>query len=88
MRAFSSGNSCRSRRGGAHRRGDEKSEIDPGEVALLDEGDGRDLPVRAFDLLHDRTPDPAHGNAAPLKRGRGRPDVGLGDATARACALQ
>src|SRR4029079_12853227 len=53
------------------RQRDEEPEVDAGEVALLDERDGRNLPVRARHLLDDRAPDPPDRDAAPVLRGRG-----------------
>ena len=66
------------------RRRDEEVEVDAGEVALLDERHGRDLAVRALDLLDDRAPDAAHRHPAPFERGSRGANVGLGDAAARA----
>src|SRR6188472_3078535 len=55
---------------------DEEGEVGPGEVALLDEGDGRDLAVRARHLFDDRAADPADRNTPPVARPHRRTDVG------------
>ena len=78
---------CERTRRGPQRGRDEEIEVDAGEVAFLDERHGRDLAVRALDLLDDRAPDAAHRHPPPLERsGRGA-NVGLGHAAARARAL-
>ena len=87
MRALSSGKSRSEAAAAFERGGDEQVEVDAGEVALLDERHGRDLAVRALDLLDDRPPDPAHGDAPPLGGRRGRANVGLGHAPARTGSL-
>ena len=76
------------RSGGFHRGRDETAEVDTGEVALLDEGDGGNLAVRALDLLHDRPPDPTHGHPLPLGRPGGGAHVLLGHAPADASPVE
>ena len=51
----------------ADRVGDEARDVEAGEVAFLDEGDGGDLAVGARHLLDDRPPDPPHGDAPPVR---------------------
>ena len=70
-RALSSGNRASGAGRGVDRQRYEKPEVDAGEVALLDEGDGRDLPVRARHLLDDRAADAPDRDAAAVLRGRG-----------------
>ena len=59
------------------------SQVDAGEVALLDERHGRDLAVRALDLLDDRAPDSPHRDASALGGRDGGTDVRLGHLAAR-----
>ena len=70
-RALSSGNRYERAGRGVDCQRDEEREVDTGEVALLDEGDGRDLPVRARHLLDDRAADTPDRDAAPVLCGRG-----------------
>ena len=70
-RALSSGNRASGAGRGVDRERDEKPDVDAAEVALLDEGDGRHLAVRARHLLDDRAADAPDRDAAPVLGGRG-----------------
>jgi hypothetical protein len=71
------------RRGrGVNRERHEEREVDPAEVAFLDEGDGRDLAVGARHLFDDRTADAADGDPPARARPRCCAHVVLDDPAA------